>query len=97
MMRTSIIVAIGFTLAACAREGDRAADTTTPVATPVAPATPTEVERAVAVKRGIDAAPDKADSVLSANGLTAAGLDSLMYRIAADSALRAAYASASTR
>jgi hypothetical protein len=32
--------------------------------------------------------------VLTANGLTPAGFDSLMYRIAGDSALRAAYAAA---
>jgi hypothetical protein len=97
MMRTLMIAAIGCTLAACAREGSQPADTTTQAAAPATPATPTEVEHAVAVKRGIDAAPEKADSILSAHGLTAAGFDSLMYRIAADSSLRAAYASASTR
>ena len=52
------------------------------------------VARAVAVARGIEANPAAADSILSANGLTAAGLDSLMYTIAEDSALAAAYATA---
>jgi len=52
---------------------------------------PPEVARAVAVARGIEANPAAADSVLAANGLTIAGLDSLMYVIAQDSALSAAY------
>ena len=49
---------------------------------------------ALAVQSGIARAPSKTDSVLTANRLTLTGLDSLMYRIAADSALRAAYAAA---
>ena len=53
-----------------------------------------DVQLAIAVARGIDAAPAKADSVLSAHGLTRAGLDSLMYAIAADSAKTAAYSAA---
>jgi hypothetical protein len=52
------------------------------------------VERAVAVYRGIEAHPAAAESVLTANGLTAATLDSLIYEIAADSARAAAYSSA---
>jgi hypothetical protein len=54
-------------------------------------ALPAAVARAVAVARGIEANPAAADSVLAANGLTAAGLDSLMYTIAQDSAMSAAY------
>lgn len=92
-----MIVALGFALAACAREGGQPADTTMQAAPPATPSVPTEVEHALAVKNGIDAAPEKADSILSAHGLTPAGFDSLMYRIAADSALRAAYASAAAR
>ena len=53
-----------------------------------------DVQLAVTVARAIDAAPAKVDSVLSAHGLTRAGLDSLMYAIAADSAKSAAYAAA---
>ena len=52
---------------------------------------PPEVARAVAVARGIEANPAATDSILAANGLTIAGLDSLMYVIAQDSALSAAY------
>jgi hypothetical protein len=97
MTRTVMILALACTVAACAREGSQPADTTSQAAAPATPAVPAEVEHAVAVKRGIDAAPAKADSILSAHGMTAAGFDSLMYRIAADSALRAAYAAASSR
>jgi hypothetical protein len=49
----------------------------------------------VAVAQAIAAAPAKVDSILSAYSLTRAGLDSLMYTIAADSTKAAAYAAAS--
>jgi len=57
-------------------------------------ATPADVQLAVAVAQAISAAPTKVDSILSAHGLTHAGLDSLMYTIAADSAKAAAYTAA---
>jgi hypothetical protein len=50
-----------------------------------------DVALALAVAAGIDAHPAAADSVLAANGLTREGVDSLIYRIAADSALTAEY------
>jgi hypothetical protein len=67
-----------------------------PAATPTAqqPALPADVQLAVAVAQAVAAAPAKVDSILSAHGLTRAGLDSLMYGIAADSAKAAAYAAA---
>lgn len=49
------------------------------------------VELAVRIHHGIEANPAAAESVLTANGLTAASLDSLMYEIASDSARSAAY------
>ena len=55
---------------------------------------PADVQLAVAVAQAISAAPTKVDSILAAHGLTQAGLDSLMYTIAADSAKTAAYAAA---
>lgn len=92
MKRIVMLVAAGAALAACAKEqpekDDSARDTTTVVAAPTVPA---EVQTAVDVKRGIDANPGKADSVLASHKLTAAGFDSLMYKISADSAMRAAY------
>ena len=82
-------------LAAC-RAGDKPADQ--PAAQPiVADATadlPADVQRAVTVARAIEAKPAAIDSILSAHGLTRAGLDSLMYAIAADSAKAAAYSAA---
>ena len=83
------------TLGACGgadRDDDAAADS---AAAPVA-ASPrdADVELAVAVYRGIEASPAAVDSVLAAHGVTETGLDSLMYRIASDSARAAAYAAA---
>ena len=90
MMRLSLCAAMALTIAACAG-GKGKADTSVASTTPPLP---DDVQTALAVKHGIETAPTKADSVLQANGLTTAGLDSLMFRIAADSALRAAYATA---
>ena len=82
----------GFLAAGCGTEQQQAETESAPMA--AAEALPPEVARAVAVARGIEANPAAADSVLAANGLTMAGLDSLMYVIAQDSALSAAYANA---
>jgi len=89
------LVLAGVLALGCA--GERQAETETGMeAAPAAEAAalPPAVARAVAVARGIEANPAATDSVLAANGLTAAGLDSLMYTIAADSALSAAYTDA---
>lgn len=53
-----------------------------------------DVDRAVAVVKGIEANRSAAESVLAAHDLTADGFDSLMYVIAADSAKAAAYTDA---
>ena len=53
-----------------------------------------DVDRAVAVVKGIEANRAAAESVLAAHQLTAEGFDSLMYVIAADSAKSAAYTAA---
>jgi len=52
------------------------------------------VDRAVAVAHAIRANPAAADSILAAHGLTRAGLDSLMYDVATDSALARVYTEA---
>lgn len=44
-----------------------------------------DVMLALAVSAALTAHPASSDSVLTANGLTRPGLDSLLYRIAADS------------
>ena len=89
MTRLTVRIAMTLMIVACA--GDKSGRADSSVAAETVPA---DVQLALEVKHGIDAAPSKADSVLKANGLTTAGLDSLMFRIAADSALRAAYATA---
>jgi hypothetical protein len=86
---TAYLMVAGLLVVACNTQQQQAETET--AATAQAEALPPEVARAVAVSRGIDANPAAADSVLAANGLTRAGLDSLMYTIAADSALSAAY------
>jgi len=55
---------------------------------------PSDVALAVTVARAVEANPAATDSILAAQGLTRAGLDSLMFAIAADSAKAAAYTAA---
>ena len=50
-----------------------------------------EVRRAVDVARALRARPDSAGAILEAHRLTPAGLDSLLYRIAADPRLATQY------
>jgi hypothetical protein len=52
------------------------------------------VDQAVALAQAIRAMPGAADSILAAHGLTRPGFDSLMYAIAADSAMARAYTEA---
>lgn len=50
-----------------------------------------EVRRAVEVARALRAMPDSAETILGAHGMTRAGLDSLLYAIAADPRLATQY------
>lgn len=50
-----------------------------------------DLDRSVTVARAIRAMPGAADSILTAHGLTRSGFDSLMFAIAADSALARVY------
>jgi len=86
------LVAVTLVLGACATKEQAETETAAEAAT--GEALPHSVALAATVARGIDANPAAADSILAANGLTVAGLDSLMYTIAEDSALSAAYARA---
>jgi hypothetical protein len=54
----------------------------------------TTVDHAVALARAIRAHPTAADSILAAHDLTRDAFDTLMYDIAADSALARAYTEA---
>lgn len=55
------------------------------------PAVSADVTLALAISTALEANPASSDSVLAANGLTRAGLDSLLYRIAADSTMSRQY------
>lgn len=82
-----LLISSAVALAACGGSGaSEQAETT------AAPAVSADVTLALTVANGIQAAPAMADSILQANGLTRAGFDSLLYKIAADSTLSAQYA-----
>ena len=96
MKSTLIALATCLDVVACSG-GAKSADTSAAATPPPSVAAPTvspDVQKALAVDSGIKGNPAKADSVLQAHGLTQAGLDSLMYRIAEDSTMRAQYAAA---
>lgn len=81
-----LIIMSAIALAACG--GTESSETVEVAAAPVSP----DVTLALTVAEGIQTAPAMADSILQANGLTRAGFDSLLYKIAADSTLSAQYA-----
>lgn len=87
--KASVILLSGLVLA-CG-QGDApetAADDAVPEAVP---ATPEWVTELAEVASAIRARPDAVDSVLAAHDLTRAAFDSLIYRVAADHDLAAAY------
>ena len=91
-MRTICAAALLLAVVACARGADAsnergAADTTAAA----------RAATAAAVANAIAAKPSAADSILRAAGYTPEQFEQLMYDIAADSAMSAAYAAARTR
>ena len=101
-MRSLCLVAgVLVAAAGCAggeRTGDSAAAAVTP--TPASSASTQNTDRArtaAAVANAIAARPSAADSILTAAGMTRDTFQTLMYEIAADSAMSAAYAAAKTR
>lgn len=85
--RTLAAVAAAFLLAACG--GAPADDTAADAAAPVGVSS--EVQHAAAIANAITDAPTKVDSIMAAHGVTAAGLEAMMYRIARDSVASAEY------
>jgi len=77
-----ILSALIVATAACGGASDTSADTA---------AAPDEVAIAIAISNAISANPAAADSALQANSLTREGLDALLFRIAADSAMSVRY------
>jgi ABC-type glycerol-3-phosphate transport system substrate-binding protein len=78
-------------LAAC---GGEAAKSETEAA---APAGQNDAQRAATIALALQAMPDKIDSILAANSLTAAQLEALMFRVAQDSTLSAEYSRLTVR
>jgi len=77
--------------AACGRSEAPAAEAPRVVDTESGGVSLADLDRSVTVARAIRVTPGAADSILAAHGLTRPGFDSLLYAIAADSALARAY------
>lgn len=87
MTRLHLIpVAALLVLGACGEKPD-ADDAPAPAAT----AAENDAQRAARLALALQAAPDRSDSILAANSLTADQLEALMYKVAQDSALSAEY------
>ena len=97
-----LILAAGVLLGASAcTGGEKSADSATAADTPASaapsPQNTDRVRTAATVANAIAARPSAADSILIAAGMTRDSFQKLMYEIAADSAMSAAYAAAKTR
>ena len=96
-MRGSALLAALTLAAACGRQEAPAAEVAPAVEASQAMDTErggvslADLDRSVTTARAMRATPGAADSILAANGFTRPGFDSLMYAIAADSALARAY------
>ena len=84
MNRPLMVLALALVFTACSKAEEEAAPVDT---TPAA-----DVHLALTVSAAIEMHPGAIDSVLSAHALTRVSFDSLLFRIAADSAMAAQYA-----
>ncbi len=91
-MKTICIAALILTAVACARGDDTSNERAAADTTAAGRAT-----TAAAVANAIAAKPTAADSILRAAGYTPEQFEQLMYDIAADSGMSAAYAAARTQ
>lgn len=78
-------------LAACGGEAAKSEAET------AAPVEQNDAQRAATIALALQAKPDKIDSILAANSLTAAQLEALMFRVAQDSTLSAEYSRLTVR
>lgn len=83
-MRSFLMIALLATVA-CGGMKEEAPAAAADTATAEAAALPSDVALAIKVAKAIAANPAASDSILTANDLTPAGFDSLLYNIAADS------------
>jgi hypothetical protein len=86
--RVMPILALLAMFTACGETADRPADTDR---LPVTESVPEWVSHLAAVADAIEARPSAVDSILQAHNLTRAVFDSLLYDVAADPTLTAAY------
>ena len=89
-----IMAALLSTSLGCARDG---ADTETDTTVAASASSPEGARAAASLANAIAANPSAADSILRAAGHTPDSFQKLMYDIAADSAMSAAYAAAKIR
>lgn len=94
LRRTVPILALAAVLAACGDTADQPADREGMADTA---AVPEWVADVATVANAIEAQPGAADSILAAHDMTRAAFDSLVYEVAADPTLTAAYEEARTR
>ena len=100
MRSLSLVAGVLVTVAGCAggeKTGDSAAAVTPTPASTASTQNTDRARTAAAVANAIAARPTAADSILTAAGMTRDSFQTLMYEIAADSAMSAAYAAAKTR
>jgi hypothetical protein len=97
-MRAQLALAALLLTVACGEKlPDATVDGTVPP--PAAPnsASGSDVDRAVEMSNALSAHPTKGDSILAAQGMTAEQLETLMLKIAKDSAASAEYGRRTTR
>lgn len=87
--RALVLVAVAVAISACSKEaGEDAAQAEMAAAESVAPEWMTTL---ATIANAVERQPLGADSILQAHGMTRAAFDSLIYEVAADSALTAQF------
>lgn len=89
IIRALVLAAL---LTACEAPADRRADDAEP--SPAADSIPAYVNDVAGIANAVERQPAAADSILAAHDMARAAFDSLIYEIAADPALTAAYEAA---
>ena len=95
MRMPSVAAALLLIALGCAR-GERGDADTTPAASTSTASPADRARAAAAVAKAIEANPAGADSILQAAGYTRDSFEKMIYEIAADSVMSAAYAAAKT-
>ena len=89
-----ILAGLGLVMSGCGSDGAPAttnSSTTTASSGAAAPSANAKVEKAAAIAKAIEANPDGSSEVLRQHGMTVQQFEDLMYEIAADPKMSAAY------